>query len=100
MNALLAPSSLQPVEVIAPDPQCAALLLQYASPAFPGELVTGVPLLVRLQPQQGETRWVIEFLALIQRWMDAAPLPCAKVLYGGRSYLIRSIDVARFVVAD
>jgi hypothetical protein len=101
MNAALAPSSLQRVEIIAPDPDSAALLLHYASPAFPAVLVTGDPLLVRLEPRQGETRWVLEFLALIERWLEAAPLPCAKVLYGGRSYLIRSsMDVGRLVVAD
>jgi len=92
---------LHRVEVIAPDPECAALLLQYAAPLFPAELITGVPLVVRLQPPSNEPRWVIELLALVQRWLESAPLPCAKVLYGGRSYLIRSsIDIARVVVAD
>ena len=101
MNAPLAASSLHRVEVIAPDPECAELLLQYATPAFSAELVTGVPLLVRLQPPQREPWWVVEFLALVQRWLESAPLPCAKVLYGGRSYLIRSsVDIAHLVVAD
>jgi len=100
MNAPLVPSSLHRVEVIAPDPECAALLLQYAASAFPAEVVAGDPLLVRLQPPQREPRWVVEFLALVQRWLASAPLPCAKVLYGGRSYLIRSsMDVAHLVVA-
>jgi len=44
---------------------------------------------------------VIEFLALVQRWLESAPLPGANVLYGGRSYLIRaSMELARLVVAD
>ena len=101
MDAPLAPSFPHRVDVIAPDPECAALLLQYASPPFAAELVAGLPLLVRLQAPSPEPRWVIEFLALVQRWLGSAPLPCAKVVYGGRSYLIRSsMDVAQFVVAD
>jgi len=101
MDALLAPSFPHRVDVIAPDPECAALLLQYASPPFAAELVAGLPLLVRLQAPSPEPRWVIDFLALVQRWLGSAPLPCAKVVYGGRSYLIRSsMDVAQFVVAD
>ena len=100
MDAPLAPSFPHRVDVIAPDPECAALLLQYASPAFPSELVAGVPLLVRLHAPSREPRWVVEFLALIQLWLESAPLPCARVLYGGRSYLIRSsMDVAQFVVS-
>jgi hypothetical protein len=101
MNAPLVPPSLHRVEVIAPDPECAALLMQYAVSAFPAEVVAGDPLLVRLQPPQREPGWVVEFLALVQRWLASAPLPCAKVLYGGRSYLIRSSnDVGQLVVAD
>ncbi|HVC86565.1 MAG TPA: hypothetical protein VNC40_03970 [Gaiellaceae bacterium] len=99
MNAPLAPSPLpHRLEVIAPDPECAALLLQYAAPAFPAELVTGVPLMVRLQPPQSEPRWVIEFLSLVARWLESAPLPCANVLYGGRGYLIRApLDLEQIV---
>ena len=101
MNAPFAPSSPHRVEVIAPDPECAALLLQYASPAFLAELGTGVPLLVRLRPPRREPRWVIEFLALIHRWLESVKLPEAKVQYGGRTYLIpSSIDVAQLVVTD
>jgi hypothetical protein len=33
---------------------------------------------------------VIELLTLVERWLESAPLPCASLLYGGRSYLIRS----------
>jgi hypothetical protein len=29
-------------------------------------------------------------LSLLDRWLESVPLPCAKVLYGGHSYLIRS----------
>ncbi len=35
------------------------------------------------------SRWVLELLSLVERWLEAARLPCAKVLYGDRSYLIR-----------
>jgi hypothetical protein len=33
---------------------------------------------------------VIELLALVERWLASARLPGASLLYGGRSYLIRS----------
>ena len=81
---------LHRVEIVAPDPECAALLLEYASPLFPGEIVAGAPLIGRLQPPPHGAGWVIELLALVERWLESAPLPCAKLLYGGRSYLIRS----------
>ncbi len=98
MNAASVLPSLHRVEVVAPDSECAALLLQYAAPAFPAELVTGVPLIVRLQPPHGGPRWVIEFLSLVQRWLESVPLPCAKVLYGGRGYLIRApLDLAQLI---
>ena len=81
---------LHRVEIVAPDPECAALLLEYASPLFPTELITGPELIVRLQPPPAEPGWVIELLTLVERWLESAPLPCANLLYGGRSYLIRS----------
>jgi hypothetical protein len=98
MTAPLAPPSFHRVEVIAPDPESAALLLQYVAPAFPAKLVTGSPLTVRLQPPQSEPRWVIEFLSLVERWLESVPLPCANVLYGGRGYLIRApLNLERLV---
>lgn len=81
---------LHRVEIVAPDPECAALLLEYASPLFPTELVTGPELILRLQPPPAEAGWVIELLMLVERWLESARLPCARLLYGGRSYLIRS----------
>jgi hypothetical protein len=32
----------------------------------------------------------LEVLSLLDRWLASVPLPSAKVLYGGHSYLIRS----------
>ncbi len=90
---------LHRIEVVAPDSDCAALLLEYATPLFPAELVPGAPLTVRLQPPPTGPEWVIELLALVERWLEAAPLPCAKLLYGGRSYLIRSSDHVAELVA-
>lgn len=81
---------LHRVEIVAPDRECAALLLEYASPLFPAELITSPELIVRLQPPSAEPGWVIELLTLVERWLASAPLPCASLLYGGRSYLIRS----------
>jgi hypothetical protein len=81
---------LHRVEVVAPDAECAALLVEYALPLFPAAIAPGTPATVRLQPPTGEARWVIDLLALVERWLEAVPLPCASLMYGGRSYLIRS----------
>ncbi len=81
---------LHRIEIVAPDAECATLLLEYASPLFPAELVAGHELTVRLQPPSTGTGWVIELLSLVERWLESAPLPCANVHYGGRSYLIRT----------
>jgi hypothetical protein len=81
---------LHRIEIVAPDTECAALLLEYAAPLFPAELVPGDVPIVRLQPPPTGPGWVIELLALVERWLESAPLPCARLLYGGRSYLIRS----------
>ncbi|HLX32937.1 MAG TPA: hypothetical protein VKR79_09265 [Gaiellaceae bacterium] len=78
------------VEIVAPDLECAAVLLEYASPLFPAEIAPGTRSTVRLQPPQAGARWVIELLALVDRWLEAVPLPCANLFYGGRNYLIRS----------
>ena len=90
---------LHRVEVVAPDPECAALFLEYASPLFPVEIVPGTPATVRLQPPTAGARWVIDLLALVERWLEAVPLPCVRLMYGGRSYLVRSsIHVEDLVV--
>ena len=82
----------QPVEVVTPDRHCAELLLEYAAPTVPAELVSGAGWIVRLQaPPVGRGGWwMLEVLSLLDRWLASVPLPCARVLYGGNSYLIRS----------
>jgi hypothetical protein len=91
---------LHRVEIVAPDPECAALLLEYASPVLPAQLVAGAPTIVRLEPLPSDPGWVIEILAVVERWLEAVPLPCARLFYGGRSYLIRSsTHVAQLVAA-
>jgi hypothetical protein len=83
------------VEIVAPDRQSAVLLAEYAAPAFPAELVPGSAWIVRFQQPPGARDWVLDLLALVERWLAAAPLPCAKLLRGGRSYLIRGpLDAA------
>jgi hypothetical protein len=82
--------SAHPVEIVVNDPYCTNLLLEYATPLFPAEIVSDSPWVVRLQPPAGGGGWVLELLTLIHRWLESARLPCAKVLYGGRSYLIRT----------
>ena len=78
-----------PVEIVAHDPHCTKLLLEYAAPLFPAEVVAGSAWIVRLQTPAGG-RWVLEFLSLVERWLEAARLPCARVVHGGRTYLIRT----------
>jgi hypothetical protein len=82
--------AVRPVEIVAPDQLSTALLLEYAAPVFPAELVSGTSWIVRLQPPPSGGGWVLELLALVERWLESARLPCANVLYGGRSYMIRT----------
>lgn len=85
--------TVQQIEIVAPDRYSGALLLEYAVAVFPGEIVPG-SWVVRLQPPPAGGQWVVELLALVERWLQAAPLPSATVRYGGRSYLIRSSNEA------
>jgi hypothetical protein len=78
------------IEIVAPDQLSTALLLEYAAPVFPAELVFGTSWIVRLQPPASGGGWVLELLTLVERWLESAQLPCANVLYGGRSYMIRT----------
>jgi hypothetical protein len=85
--------SAQPIEIVAHDRYSTALLLEHAAPLFPVEIVSGTAWIVRLQPPAGEG-WVLELLALVERWLESARLPCAKLVYGGRSYLVRAAPAA------
>jgi hypothetical protein len=80
-----------PVEVVAPDSELAGVLLDYAAPLFPGEIVSGREVIVRLQPAPGPG-WVLELLSLVDRWVESTRLPGATVRYGGRSYPIRALN--------
>ena len=92
-------SARPPVEIVAPDRYCTTVLLEYAGPLFSAEIVPGDGWIVRLQPP-AETGWVLELLSLVERWLEYVRLPCVKVLYGGRSYLIRtSTDIAQLTTA-
>ena len=81
---------VRPIEIVAPDQLSTALLLEYAAPIFPAEVVSGTAWIVRLEPPATGGGWVLELLELVDRWLASARLPCANVLYGGRSYLIRT----------
>jgi hypothetical protein len=81
--------SVQPVEIVVHDQDSTRILLEYAAPVFPAEVVSGSAWTVRLQPPT-EGSWIPELLLLILRWLESAHLPCAKVVYGGRSYLVRT----------
>ena len=78
------------VEIVAPDRYCATLLLDRAAPLFPAEIVSGTGWAVRFKPPATSRDWVVELLALIEIWLQTVPLPCAKVRYGDRDYLVRA----------
>jgi hypothetical protein len=86
------PERNEPVEVVSPDRYCAELLLEYATPTVAAELVPCAGWIVRLQaPPTGKGGWwMLEVLSLLDHWLKSVPLPCARVLYDGHSYLIRS----------
>ena len=89
-------ASVQPIEIVAPDRYCTALLLEHAASVFPAEIIAGAAWTVRLHPPTGGGR-VPELLTLVERWLESAQLPDTNVLYGGRSYLIcASTDLAEF----
>jgi hypothetical protein len=85
---------VRPIEIVAPDRFSTALLLEFATPLFPAEIVPGSQWTVRLQPPPAEGKWVLELLTLVERWLESARLPYANVLYGGRSYMIRAQSAA------
>ncbi len=87
--------SVHPVDIVVHDRDSARILLDYAVPLFAAEVVPGPVWAIRLQPPAGEG-WIVALLRLIERWLESAHLPCAKVLCCGRSYLIRtSPDIGR-----
>jgi len=78
------------VEIVAPDRFSACLLLEMVDPRFSFELVgTGTSWVIRLQPSDGSA-WEQELLLLVQRWLEACPLPCATIVCGDRRYVFRS----------
>ena len=78
-----------PIDIVAPDRYCADLLLGQAAMFFAAEIVVGSPSTVRLHRRQGRTG-SSEVLGVVERWLASIPLPCTKVVYGDRSYLIRA----------
>lgn len=66
---------VEAVEIVVPDRYCAILLLEHAAPLFPAQLVFGSELIVRLLPPPSGGEWVLELLALVERWLESAPLP-------------------------
>jgi hypothetical protein len=78
------------VEIVAPDRFCAHVFLELMGSLFPCELVgTGPSWVIRLRPSR-ESAWEGTLLLLVQRWLEACPLPCATIGYAGRSYVFRS----------
>ena len=78
------------VEIVAPDRYCAEVFVELTGSLFPLELVgTGGTWVIRLQPPAGPS-WAGRLLLLVQSWLEACPLPCATIAYGGRTYVFRS----------
>ena len=87
--------SVDVLEIVAPDRYCAMLLLEHAEALFPAELVPGPAWIVRFQAPPAGGDWVTDLLRLVERWLAAAPIPCATMRRGGHSYLIRGpLDAA------
>ena len=84
----LSPDLERLVDVVAPDRYCAALLVEYAAPLFPAEIVKGSAFTVRLRPP-ARPGAALRVRLLVECWLEAVPLPCATVVHGDRSYLIR-----------
>ena len=89
-NAGYASASVEPIEIVAPDQYCAALLVDHATPLFPAEIVHDSGWIVRLQPPPTGWSWVSALVSLVEDWLESVPLPCVKVLHGGRDYLFRA----------
>jgi hypothetical protein len=90
-------ASAKPVEIFAPNRHSTDLLLEYVASSFPAEIAPGFVWIVRLQPPTAGEGWVVQLLSILRRWLEAARLPWANVVYDGRSYLFRaSSDVAQF----
>lgn len=60
------------------------------SPDLGADMSAPVPPSLERTLRRRPAGWVIELLALVERWLASARLPCAHLLYGGRSYLVRS----------
>jgi len=79
---------VEAVEIVAPDRHSALLLLDHAAHSFLVEIVSGS--IVRFRRPQGGGDWVVDVLALVERWLGSVPLPCAKVVSRGNAYLVRA----------
>ena len=86
---------VEAVAIVAPDRYSAMLLLDHAAPTFPAELAPGPGWIVRFQPPPTGGAWVSDLIALVERWLASAPIPCAKIRRAGRSSLIHGpLDAA------
>lgn len=91
----LAFDGVEAVEIVAPDRYCAMLLLDHAAETFSATLAPGPGWIVRFQAPPTGGAWVTDLLVLVEHWLAAAPIPCAKMRRGGHSYLIRGpLDAA------
>jgi hypothetical protein len=80
------------VEIIAPDRSSAALLRNYAAPLFLGEIVRGPGWIVRFDSPPAGGDWVVELLALVERWLKSVPLPRPTAHEDGGAIHLRSVS--------
>ena len=77
------------VELVVPDRQSAARLVETAALSFPAELVVDSGWIVRFRPPAATAAdWVGELLALVEHWWKPVPWPCAKALPESKGYLV------------
>ena len=89
-------ASAMPLDIFTPDRHSTDLLLEYVAPLFAAEIAPGFVWIVRLHPPATGESWIVQLLSILRRWLEAAGLPWANVVYDGRSCLFRaSSDVAQ-----
>ena len=65
--------TVRTVEIVAPDGYSAALLQDYAAPSFLAEIVGNPGWIVRFHSPSAGGDWVVELLALVDRWLKSVP---------------------------
>jgi len=65
--------NVKTLEIVTPDGYSAALLQDYVSPWFSANIVGNPGWIVRFHPPPVGGDWVVELLALVERWLKSVP---------------------------